>query len=933
MTPGLLDRDAEARALSAELAAAARPGHGSVVVITGSLGTGRSALLNLAAGIAAAGGLRVRRTAGARLERNFGLCLAQELLCPLLPGTQAEHDRGAARDLLARSALSSSSALLSGEETPGEHRMALDSVALAIEAAARHRPLALLVDDLQWCDEPSLRVLARLALLARAAPVALVLTVLDGDAGSDRALIRAISALASTTLRLAPLSADSAATLIARNYRVPAGGDGADAERLRRECGGIPLLLAARLAEAAGDRGHGQPADWTSVHERISATLAAQPPATQKYAVIAALVGHDADPDLTARLADLDPVEAARARSALTRLGLFGPRTADLMRRYLRDVAKERLPSDDLETLRLQAAAMMYDDGASAQRIVESLPFAPQSATWVADLILSAADAARASGDMDTTARALRLALRVTDPPAAARGALLAQLAAAEFALGEIAAVRHLSEAMSSLPDPGDAAAAAAQLPAAAFASAPYWLGDQLLASATCLSAGTREDPAPPVVLGTAARILSARHGQARRPPLPPWVTAVRPDPRLLTWADRELEAVLLKELALSGAVSAREVAARAGRLVSPEPVSTAQLHAMLPLVLPAWYAAEDAPLVLTWLETVAAQDLAYPSQADELMILAARAALRVRCGYLADAVSLAERACGDISRGVRCQGRSAWVFYGVALTAQDGRLTRKVLSAFRPRDEHGGLLESSFRQLLEAVAMSARNPRQAVARVEGCGRRLERVGWRNPALFPWRLLAAYLHQRLAEPELATSRILEHIELAKTWGAPACAAHALRARARITPDHCRQEYLLEALALVADSRDQLERAKVLMSLADALPPGDAAVAGYLREATSLAERCGAAGLVAQGRKQLAREGILLGREGGSLTSAEWRVAMLAARGQSNSAIAAELGITKRAVEKHLTSCYRKLNIEGKQDLAAVVGDHAGHSRI
>jgi hypothetical protein len=607
------------------------------------------------------------------------------------------------------------------------------------------------------------------------------------------------------------------------------------AERLTRECGGIPLLLAAGLAEAAGKRAGGEPGVKVSVREQVGAILAAQPTVVQRYALVAVVVGEGVDPEVIGRLVDLDQVEAVRVQSALARLGLSGPRAARLTRGYLRDSAQEWLSVQEQETLRLRAAAMLYEGGTPAEQIVITLPFIPLSAPWVSDLILSAADAARASGDMGTAARCLRLALRVTDPPASKRGALLAQLAAAEHALGEVAAVRHLCDAMLSMPDPGKAVAVAVHLPAAAFASAPDWLHDQLVAAASKLPAWTRPGEAP-IRLSIAARLLSAEQERFTSQPLPDWVADVAPEPELPTSADRELEAVRLREATLAVSRPAQEVAVRIGRLVAREPVSPAQIHSMLPLILISWYAAENVPTGLAWLEAVATQHLAHPSQADELSVLALRAALRLRHGYLARAVSLTERACAEISRDVRCQGRFAGVFYGVALTARDGRLSRTVLSAFRPRyDDYEGLVELALRQLLEASLALAHTPHQAVARVEDCGRRLEQASCRNPALFPWRLWAACLHRRLGQTELAMSRISEEISLAQAWGAPASMSRALRARARAAPARNRLEYLTAARELVAESPDQLERAKVLLALAEAMPTGDAAVAGLLRE--------------------------------------------------------------------------------------------------
>jgi DNA-binding NarL/FixJ family response regulator len=50
------------------------------------------------------------------------------------------------------------------------------------------------------------------------------------------------------------------------------------------------------------------------------------------------------------------------------------------------------------------------------------------------------------------------------------------------------------------------------------------------------------------------------------------------------------------------------------------------------------------------------------------------------------------------------------------------------------------------------------------------------------------------------------------------------------------------------------------------------------------------------------------------------------VARRAAAGRTNREIAEELLVTKKAVEKHLASTYRKLEIEGRNQLPATLAE-------
>ena len=56
----------------------------------------------------------------------------------------------------------------------------------------------------------------------------------------------------------------------------------------------------------------------------------------------------------------------------------------------------------------------------------------------------------------------------------------------------------------------------------------------------------------------------------------------------------------------------------------------------------------------------------------------------------------------------------------------------------------------------------------------------------------------------------------------------------------------------------------------------------------------------------------------------ALTPSELRVATMAAAGHRNNDIAAELFVSRKAVEYHLSNVYRKLHIDGRAALAAAL---------
>ncbi|MFD4669562.1 LuxR C-terminal-related transcriptional regulator [Lentzea sp. NPDC058450] len=140
------------------IAAALRSGTGSLVVLRGPLGCGRSAALKDARQLADGLGLPVLRAVGARQEKDFPSGVVHQL-------------------------------------TGG---------ADALPAG----PALITVDDLQWADEESLRALAR---AAGRIPAVLVVSVRDGDVGAGSPLVEEVVRQAAHVVVLRPPLLDESA--------------------------------------------------------------------------------------------------------------------------------------------------------------------------------------------------------------------------------------------------------------------------------------------------------------------------------------------------------------------------------------------------------------------------------------------------------------------------------------------------------------------------------------------------------------------------------------------------------------------------------------------------------------------------------------------------------------------------------------------------
>ena len=116
---------------------------------------------------------------------------------------------------------------------------------LALNLAAE-RPLLIEVDDLHWCDRPSLRFLAYLVRRLEGQPVLVTASVRTGDAPTDAALLAEIANDPATVhVRPGPLSEEAVGALVAR--RLGAEPDRSFREACHRTTGGNPLLVRQLL--------------------------------------------------------------------------------------------------------------------------------------------------------------------------------------------------------------------------------------------------------------------------------------------------------------------------------------------------------------------------------------------------------------------------------------------------------------------------------------------------------------------------------------------------------------------------------------------------------------------------------------------------------------------------------------------------------------
>jgi DNA-binding CsgD family transcriptional regulator len=189
----LIGRDEELRTLRGLLAEAAAQ-RGSALLLHGSAGVGKSALLHTVAAEAADSGFRVLRTSGVETEQWLPFAALQLLLQPVTRGIE---------NLTDSHQLALNGVFGTVETEPHVYRAGMAVLELLADAAAR-QPLLVLVDDLQWIDSSSRDVLRFVA--RRTGDLAISFIAAAQSRSADSYMYR--------DLRLEPLGQTAAARLL-----------------------------------------------------------------------------------------------------------------------------------------------------------------------------------------------------------------------------------------------------------------------------------------------------------------------------------------------------------------------------------------------------------------------------------------------------------------------------------------------------------------------------------------------------------------------------------------------------------------------------------------------------------------------------------------------------------------------------------------------
>jgi DNA-binding CsgD family transcriptional regulator len=932
----LIEREREVEVLTGALEDAAR-GRGSVVVLDGPAGIGKSRLLAVARERAVERGAAVLSARGIELESGISFGTAGELFgAPLRTATADER-----ATLLAGHA-HLAAAVLDPSAPPPEDALALvrGLYWLTVNLAAVASPLLLTVDDAHWADRPTLGFLAHLAVRVRELPVMVAVGIRSGEPGDASDLVDWMRAQPDhRVLRPEHLTERGVGRMVATE--LPAA-EPPFVHACAQVTGGNPFLArelvrslhADGIAPTASSVPGVERLVPASVLQSVLVRLARLGEAGQRLAAAVAVLGDGAGIRNAAALAELAPGDAEQAADALARAHVLALGTPLRFAHPLIAAAVNAdLPAFALAAAHRQAADLLAADGAAAETVAAHLLLSePAGEPSTVATLRGAAARTQARGDALAAARLLRRALR-EPPPAQERADVLLELAAAEVQAGDAGAQSHVDAALALLHEPAERVRALVPL-----ARLRFQLGEHEASVRAVQEALALLDADDPVAQALAVDELTATLFRAplrarAEALLAPLVADAR---RGKAPEHPGLLAHLALHMALSGAPpeQVRELSVRA---TSATPLVDSTSHGILMgLVVQALVCVDELELA----ERIADAALVIARRDGSLLTYSTasfhRAIPRYHRGALADALADLEQAVTASSEG--WDSGLGWIGSlqaQIQIALGDLPAARAALTlgdGFGPGSLDYAVVRGAHAQL----ALAEREPGAALADAEAVGRRLaDDFGIDHPGFLAWRSTASQAASALGEQSRAERLAAEELERARAFGVPRAIGRALRSSARATGGEGSIPLLQEAVAVLERSPSALERAAAYVELGGALRRSGrrADAQAPLRSGLQLADAIGAAPLAETAREELRATGARPRRAAwtgtDALTPTERRVAQLAAEGLTNPQIAQALFVTSKTIQTHLAHTYRKLGISSRSQLPALLAAAPG----
>ncbi|XXT22619.1 AAA family ATPase [Sorangium sp. So ce429] len=266
-----------------------------------------------------------------------------------------------------------------------------------VRAVTDEQLLVVFIDDLQWADPASLKLLELLLTEPEGKGLLVIGAYRDDEVDDDHPLAKLLNDLRAANasvreLRLRPLGLDDVRRLVAETFQCNLDRAEPFARLVQQKTAGNPFFITqylraladegiARFDPSAGawtwDIERARRATGESVIELMAAKIRRLAPDAQRTLQLAACVGHEFDIQTLARVGDSPPAEVAAALWGPLQEGLLVPLSADYRFVHSGDaaIAGELLDAPSLRVSyrflhdRIQQAAYGLLDGAERQRL------------------------------------------------------------------------------------------------------------------------------------------------------------------------------------------------------------------------------------------------------------------------------------------------------------------------------------------------------------------------------------------------------------------------------------------------------------------------------------------------------------------------------------------------------------------------------------
>ncbi|HEV3473669.1 MAG TPA: AAA family ATPase [Actinomycetota bacterium] len=925
----LLERDGETGALRAAVERTAG-GAGSLVIVEGPAGIGKTRLLHEVSSFADRAGLLVRSARGSEMERDLPFGIARQLFEALIAHA-SDEDKRALLSGSAQHALGSLG-LAQGEAAPLDSFAHINGLYWLVSNLSDRQPALLVVDDAHWSDGASLRFLTFLARRLADLPCLVALGVRTGEPDEPQEI--AHLRLEGERLQPKPLSPGSVHELITASVErepterfsaacaeVTAGNPFFVSEvirELRSEGFGFDDTAAASISKLAPEN------VVTSVLLRLSRF------GDEAIAIARAIAVLGRAPQIryVADLAGVDEEEALRLCDELRRAEILSAETTlEFVHPLVRQAIYHELDQGERSVAHRRAAELLDRSGAEALDVaMHLLECAPNGDRWVAARLQEAARVAVRRGAFESAVAFLERALV---EPAQDQLRVLSRLGPALIDTDPFRAADVLTDVVERTADDELKAFALKFLTVAG--QYTIRLGDVVRACEGLLDLIGDEDS--DLVL-----VFEAQRHLFRR------------------WRDSFDQEDIERFDALVETMSADTMGERLIRQASAwdrycrcEPIAEI---VDLALPFPRWpWIVGGFPSTVPALALLA---LAWSGRWKDVREVAERWSRTAREGEWSSAVSMGHAVLATVDRlsgrlyEAEPTGRTAWeIARTIAPTSSFGwfafanlaatLLIRGELTAFDELTAGVDLsmgaesLPGNWPLEIKAQGHLVRGEiEEGVESFLALGEGLERIAWFNPAYPQWRQEATEGLAALGRTSEATQLVAIAEERARTFGAPHVIGTVLRARATVEPSKRSIDTLLDSVRAFEVYGPPHELARSLIELGTALHRSGrrSEAREPLRRALEEAHRCGAGLLEQRAKDELAATGARPRRLAvtgvAALTATERSVAELAANGLTNNEIAERMFVAARTIETHLTHIYDKLAIGGRRELAGAL---------